>query len=122
MAVEEDAVDSRTTGDDLECQGWLRRGRLGDAGSGGGKDEGDDEEDPGQAPSGAAAQQMQGRNSRKPFRPRGPQLLTPEQYTIVMDKRLCLQCYKPGHRIGDAAYPEKGKEKRKPTKEEMTKA
>jgi hypothetical protein len=82
------------------------------------KEEGDEEGTPGQAPAGAAAQQMQGRNSRRPFRPR-PQLLTDEQFNIVMDKRLCLQCYKPGHRIGEAACPEKGKDRRKPGPNEL---
>ncbi len=82
------------------------------------KEEGDEEGTPGQAPAGAAAQQMQGRNSRRPFRPR-PHLLTDEQFNIVMDKRLCLQCYKPGHRIGEAACPEKGKDRRKPGPNEL---
>jgi hypothetical protein len=36
-----------------------------------------------------------------------------------MDKGLCLQCYKPGHCRGDAACKEKGKERRKPTAEEL---
>ena len=52
------------------------------------KEEGDDEDDPGQSSEGAAAQQMQGRNSRKPSRPRGPQLLTQEQFDIVMGQTL----------------------------------
>jgi len=87
--------------------------------------EGEQEEDvPAQAP--AAAQQMQagrGVNRGTPSRPpppsRGPRLLTDEQMRTVWDKRLCLQCYKPGHRIGEAACKEKGKPRRKPTDAEL---
>ena len=85
------------------------------------QDEGVQETDtPGAPETSAAAQQMQtstGGNKGAPAR--GPRVLTDEQMKIVWDKRLCLQCYKPGHRIGQAACKEKGKPRRKPTVEEL---
>jgi hypothetical protein len=75
---------------------------------------------------GAAAQQMQadrrgGRFRSSSRRPRstGPRLLTDAQMQLVWDKRLCLQCYKPGHRIGEDACEEKGKPRRKPRADEL---
>jgi len=58
-------------------------------------------------------------NSRRPRNDR-PRLLTDEQMRIVWEKRLCLQCYKPGHRIGDAECKERGKPRRKPTEAKLT--
>ena len=73
------------------------------------------------APGGASAQQMQGRraSSFSSRRPRLPRLLTDDEYRRVMELQLCLQCYKQGHRIGDAACREAGKPRRKPTAEEL---
>ena len=65
---------------------------------------------------GASAQQMQGR--RPPYPPR-PRLLTDDEHRRVVELRLCFQCYKKGHRIGDPACKEAGKPKRKPTAEEL---
>ena len=55
---------------------------------------------------GRTSQQMQGRRSGGGWKPRGPSRprgsgfsLPDEEYRIVMDKGLCLQCYKPDHRI-----------------------
>ena len=66
----------------------------------------------------ATVQQMQGRRgSTRNSKP--PLILSNQEYKLVMDKGLCLQCYKPGHCRGDAACKEKGKERRKPTAEEL---
>ena len=82
-------------------------------------------EEEGSTPSGhssAAVQQMQSGRRNNSRRPRGevrPRLLTEEEFRTVWDKRLCLQCYQPGHRIGDAGCKEKGKPRRKPTQAEL---
>ena len=76
--------------------------------------EGSDGEDPG----GAWVQQMQGRRGaagRPP--PRGPRLLTDDEFQKVLHKRLCLQCYQPGHRA--LQCKERGKPRRRPTAEEL---
>ena len=76
--------------------------------------EGSDGEDPG----GAWVQQMQGRRGaagRPP--PRGPRLLTDDEFQKVLRKRLCLQCYQPGHRA--LQCKERGKPRRRPTAEEL---
>jgi hypothetical protein len=68
------------------------------------------------------AQQIEGRSkSGRPTRNPGKSgfRLSDDAYRRVMDKRLCLQCYKPGHRIGDAACKEKGQKKRMPTEQEL---
>ena len=78
------------------------------------------QEDGGETPSGgtAAIQRLQDRILKK----KGPQrkpFLTDEEYRTVMSKQLCLQCYLPGHRIGDDSCKEKGKPRRKPTAGEI---
>ena len=68
----------------------------------------------------AEAAQIEGRpKSGRPSRPPGKRgfRLPDEVYRKVMEKRLCLQCYKPGHRIGDCK--EKGKNRRMPTEQEL---
>jgi hypothetical protein len=67
----------------------------------------------------AKLQQMQGRKGPPRGPPPRPLLLTTDEYRKVLEKQLCFQCYKPGHRIGDGACKEKGQKKRKPTKEEL---
>lgn len=65
-----------------------------------------------------AVQRLQDRTVKK----KGPQrkpFLSEEEYRAVMSKQLCLQCYQPGHRIGDDSCKEKGKPRRKPTAEEL---
>ena len=68
---------------------------------------------------GAALQQVQGRKDSYRRTPRWPPLLTTEEHNKVMAKGLCLQCYKPGHRIKDDVCKEKGQKRRKPTAEEL---
>jgi hypothetical protein len=72
-------------------------------------------------PGAATVQQMQGRRGprRNPKPSTRDPPLSDEEYKLVMTKGLCLQCYKPGHCRGDAACKEKGKERRKPTAEEV---
>ena len=77
-------------------------------------DEEDDAENPG-----AAVQQMQGRKGATRTTPRPPQLLSNDEYRQVVEKRLCFQCYKAGHRINDAACKERGQKRRKPTAAEL---
>ena len=80
-------------------------------------EEDDGERGEGQPPS-ASAQQLQGR--RAPFTPRkSTRWLTEAEYRVVVDKQLCFHCYKPGHRIGDAACKDAAKPRRKPTAEEL---
>jgi hypothetical protein len=67
----------------------------------------------------AKLQQVQVRKGLSRGPPPRPLLLTTDEYRKVLDKQLCFQCYKPGHRIGDATCKEKGQKKRKPTKEEL---
>jgi hypothetical protein len=45
--------------------------------------------------------------------------LPDEQFRKVMAEGRCLQCYKKGHRRGDAACQEKGKPRRQPTQQEL---
>jgi hypothetical protein len=45
--------------------------------------------------------------------------LPDEQFRKVMTEGRCLQCYKKGHRRGDAACQEKGKPRRQPTQQEL---
>jgi hypothetical protein len=67
-----------------------------------------------------AAQQIEGR-VRSGRGPRGPLLLSTDEFRTVMEKKLCLQCYKPGHRRGDDTCPEKGQKRRRPAPGELTK-
>jgi hypothetical protein len=68
-------------------------------------------------------QKVQGRRgpSRNPRAPSGPrpQILSDDDFRRVLEKKLCLQCYQPGHRRGHDACKEKGKDRRKPTAEEL---
>jgi hypothetical protein len=74
----------------------------------------------------AAAAQMQvtqkkptaGKYSGSVKKPPGFRL-PDEQYRKVMAEGRCLQCYKKGHRRGEAACPEKGKQRRLPTQQEL---
>jgi hypothetical protein len=66
---------------------------------------------------GAGVNQMHGRRGR-PGGPK-PDLVDDEDWKRVLDKKLCWQCYKPGHFRGDDACKEKGKQRRKPTAEEL---
>lgn len=68
---------------------------------------------------GAAVQQMQGRKGATRSTPRQPPVLSNDEYRQVVEKRLCFQCYKADHRIGDAACKEKGQKRRKPTAAEL---
>lgn len=80
--------------------------------------DGDDEseaDDPGSA----QLQQLQGRKGSSRTSGKSGFRLPDEVYRRVMEKRLCLQCYKPGHRINDAACKEKGQKKRMPTEQEL---
>jgi hypothetical protein len=89
--------------------------RVNELNEGVGGEEGETED-----PGSAAAQQMQvGRRGPPRNSKSSPRLLTDEEYKLVMDKGLCLQCYKPGHRRGEAACKEKGKERRKPSADEL---
>jgi hypothetical protein len=45
--------------------------------------------------------------------------LPDEQFRKVMAEGRCLQCYQKGHRRGDAACLEKGKQRRQPTQQEL---
>ena len=86
-------------------------------------DGGEDEEGQGETTDldGEAAQ-IEGRpKSSRPSRPPGKAgfRLPDEVYRRVMEKKLCLQCYRPGHRIGEAACKEKGQNKRMPTEQEL---
>ncbi len=62
---------------------------------------------------------MQGRGGPSRKSKSSPQFLTNEEFKLVMDKGLRFQCYKSGHRRGEAACKEKGKERRKPSAEEL---
>lgn len=78
--------------------------------------DGDDEseaDDPGSA----QLQQMQDRKGPSRIPGKSGFRLPDEVYQRVMEKRLCLQCYKPGHRI--SACKEKGQKKRMPTEQEL---
>jgi len=73
---------------------------------------------------GAAVQQVQGRRagSRRPRTRRpggGPFFLPTDVYEKVRARRLCLQCYRPGHIMGDAACKDKDKPRRMPTEAEL---
>ena len=69
---------------------------------------------------GADVQQMQGRKAAGPFRPRGSTFRLPdEEWKVVLEKGLCLQCYKQGHRMGDLSCPDRGKPRRRPTQAEL---
>jgi hypothetical protein len=89
--------------------------------------EGDSEdqtEDKGEGQPGASAQQMQGKRTGSSInrfkRPSGPFIkIEDEEKRVIMEKGLCWQCYKAGHHIGDPACKEKGKPRRRPTKEEL---
>jgi hypothetical protein len=72
-----------------------------------------DTEDPGAA----SVQQMQGRGAAPRPPSRAPRLLTDEEYQTVMRKKLCLQCYQPGHRARECK--ERGKPRRRPTAEQL---
>ena len=75
----------------------------------------------GEGQTGADVNQLQGRRGGGSWRPRRSSFLLPDdEYRTVMEKGLCLQCYKPDHRIQDCK--EQGKPKRRPTKEELSKA
>jgi hypothetical protein len=37
----------------------------------------------------------------------------------VLEKGLCGQCYKQGHRMGDLSCPDRGKPRRRPTQAEL---
>ena len=75
----------------------------------------------GQASAAAKLQQMQGRKGPSRYFRRGPPgpRLTDEELHKVLEKQLCFQCYKKGHRIGDTACSEAGKPRRKPKPEEL---
>jgi hypothetical protein len=77
------------------------------------------QEDGSETPSGrtVAIQRLQDKGLKK----KGPKMpfLSEEEYRTVMSKQLCLQCYQPGHRIGDDICKEKGKPRRKPTAVEL---
>ena len=77
-------------------------------------DEGDAEE-----PEFVMVQQMEGRKGPPRSSPRQSFRLPPEEYRVVMQKGLCLQCYKVGHRIGEAVCKEKGQARRRPTAAEL---
>lgn len=75
------------------------------------------QEDGGETPVGGtvAIQRLQDKKKKGARRP----FLSDEEYRAVMSKQLCLQCYQPGHRIGDDNCKEKGKPRRKPTAVEL---
>jgi hypothetical protein len=60
-----------------------------------------------------------GTGAKGPFRPASLSLCTDDEVKKILANRLCFQCFKKGHRAGDAACKEKGKAKRKPTSEEL---
>jgi hypothetical protein len=70
------------------------------------------------------AHQVEGRSSiRSRTSQSGKGFRLPDDvFAQVRAKQLCLQCYKPGHRIGDSACPEKGQPRRKPAPGELSKA
>jgi hypothetical protein len=69
----------------------------------------------------ARLQHVQGRKGPPRHVRRGPPgpRLTDEEFSKVMEKQLCFQCYKKGHRMGDAACSEAGKPRRRPKPEEL---
>jgi hypothetical protein len=60
-----------------------------------------------------------GTGAKGPFRPASLSHCTDDEVKRILANRLCFQCFKKGHRAGDAACKEKGKAKRKPTSEEL---
>lgn len=72
---------------------------------------------PGEAPSGDVAVQL----LQATAGPRGQRqpLLSDSEFQQVMREGRCLQCYKRGHRRGDNACKEKGKERRRPVQGEL---
>ena len=83
------------------------------------REEGETEGSEGQTS--AKLQQVQGRKGPSRYVRRGPPgpRLTDDEFSKVLEKQLCFQCYKKGHRMGDAACPEAGKPRRRPKPEEL---